>query len=378
MSSRRVLAAVAVLMLVAGVAGIAWWRSRPPPIRFETVAVDEGLVEQKAVAQGVLSAPADTWVGSGVSGRVSKLEVAPNARVRRGQVLARVEPLGAQAARELARNNHAAAKANVDKTKDQQKRAEAELGRTQELAKKKQANASRLDISRATVELTKAAVAAAEALEIQAQVTLEQAELDLSNSVIRAPTDGFLVTLALEPGQLVSTADRKAHFFGLSTRMDSLRLEVKLPAAEAVKLQPGVFGTFTVEGTPEPLRAEVKEIQPPAETDGQALVVLDAENSDGKLEPGMTATLTVIHARRKQTLRLPREALAFQPDTSVQRRFPVTDTPGRSSVWVVDADGRPAQRPVVLGIVGPTFTEVVGGSLAAGDKVITRAWIEKD
>jgi HlyD family secretion protein len=310
---------------------------------------------------------------------VAKIETSPNARVRRGQVLARVEPLGAQAARELARSNHDAARANVDKTKDQQKRAEAELGRTQELAKSKKVNASRLEISRATVDLAKAAVAAAEALEVQAQVTLEQAELDLSNSVIRAPTDGFVVSQELELGQLVTAADRKAHFFGLATRMDKLRLEVKLPAAEAVKLQPGAYGTFTLDGIPDlPLRATVKDVQPPPETDGQALVVLDAENPGGKLEPGMTATLTVVHARREQTLRLPRAALGFQPDASVRHRFPVTDIPGRTTVWVVDADDRPAQRPVVLGIVDPTFTEVVGGSLSAGDKVITRAWLQKD
>jgi HlyD family secretion protein len=298
----------------------------------------------------------------------------------RGQVLARVEPLGAQGARELARTNHAAAQDNVEKTRDQLKRAEAELGRTEQLAKKKQANATRLDISRATVELAKAAVAAAEALEVQAQVTLEQAELDLSNSVIRAPTDGFVVTQDLLVGRLVTAGDRKARFFGLATRLDKLRLEVKLPAAEAVKLQPGTSGTVTLEGAPDlPLRAAVKEVLPPDGTDGLAPVVLDAENLGGKLEPGMQAQLTIVHARRGRTLRLPNPALGFQPDPAVQHRFPLAaDTSGRTTVWVVDEEDRPVRRPVVLGIVDGSFTEVVGGSLAAGDKVITRAWIRQD
>ncbi|MBM4381597.1 MAG: efflux RND transporter periplasmic adaptor subunit, partial [Deltaproteobacteria bacterium] len=367
-------------MLALGGAGIAWWSSRPPPLRFETVTVDEGLVEQKVVARGALSAPVDTWVGSGVAGRVSKIEIAPNARVVRGQLLARVEPVGAQGARELARTNHTAALGNVDQTKNQLKRAEAELTRTQELAKKKQANASRLDISRATVELARAAVAAAEALEVQAQVTLEQAELDLSNSVIRAPTDGFVVSQDLQVGQLVTTANRKGRFFGLATRLETLRLEVKLPAAEAVKLEAGAYGTFALEGGPDrPLRATVKEILPPEEMGGEAPVVLDAENPDGTLVPGMAVTLIIVHARRPRTLRLPHSALAFQPDAAVRHRFPIAgDPPDRTTVWVLDADDRPARRPVVLGIAGAVFTEVVGGSLGAGDKVITRAWVSQD
>ena len=380
MSPRRVLLVSAVLVLALGGAAIAWWRSRPPPLQYETVTVDEGLVEQKVVARGELSAPTDTWVGSSVAGRVAKIEVGPNARVTRGRVMARVEPLGAQGVREQAKTNHEAARVNVEKTRDQLKRAEAELVRAQALAKKKQASASRLDISRATVELAKAAVAAAEALEMQAQVTMEQAELDFSNSVIRAPANGFVVTQALQVGQLVTAADRKAHFFGLATRVETLRLEVKLPAAGAVTLKPGAYGTLSVEGAQgQALRATVKEVLPPEGGDGPATVVLDADNPDGSLEPGMPATLTIVQARRDKTLRLPNPAVGFQPDASVKHRFPsVADTSERTTVWVVDADDRPVQRAVVLGIVDPGHTEVVGGSLVAGDRVITRAWTSRD
>jgi HlyD family secretion protein len=377
MSSRRVLAAVASLLLVTGGAGIAWWRSRPPPLKFETAKADEGLVEQKLVARGVLSAPADTWVGSGVAGRVSRIEAAPNARVLRGQVLARVEPLGAQGARELARANHVAAKGNVTKVKEQLKRAEQELGRTQELAKKKQASAARLDIARATVELAKAALAAADALSVQAEVTLEQAELDLSNSVIRAPTEGFIVDQSLEVGQLVTAQDRKARFFGLATRVEKLRLEAPLPAAEAVKLQPGVFGTFALEGVAGvELRATVREVKPPAAPGAEALAVLDAENPGGKLEPGMPVVLSIVHARRPNTLRIPNAALAFQPEATLRARFPTAaDSADHTAVWVLDEDGEPVQRIFVPGITDGAHTEVVGGSVAAGDRVVLRAWV---
>jgi HlyD family secretion protein len=293
-------------------------------------------------------------------------------------VLARVEPLGAQGAREQARTNHDAAKGNAAKVKDQLKRAEKELERTQELAKKKQANASRLDIARATVELAKAAVAAADALLVQAEVTLEQAELDLSNSVIRAPTDGFIVEQALEVGQLVTVQDRKAHFFGLATRVEKLRLEAMLPAAEAVKLQPGAFGTFTLEGVQGvELRATVRELKPPATPGGEALAVLDAENPGGKLEPGMAVKLSIIHARRPNTLRIPNASLAFQPDAALRARFPPSaDSAGRTAVWVLDEDGEPVQRIFVPGITDGAHTEVVGGSVGLGDRIVLRAWVD--
>ncbi|MEN9799683.1 MAG: hypothetical protein RL653_3380, partial [Pseudomonadota bacterium] len=349
-----------------------------PPLKFETAKADEGLVEQKLVARGVLSAPADTWVGSGVAGRVSRIEVAPNARVLRGQVLARVEPLGAQGAREQARANHSAALGNVSRVKDQLKRAEQELQRTQALAKKKQANATRLDIARATVELAKAALAAADALSVQAEVTLEQAELDLSNSVIRAPTDGFIVEQALEVGQLVTAQDRKARFFGLATRVEKLRLEAPLPAAEAVKLQPGIFGTFVLEGVAGvELRATVRELKPPAAPGAEALAVLDAENPGGKLEPGMAVVVTIVHARRPNTLRIPNAALTFEPDAALRARFPPTaDSADHTAVWVLDEDEHPVRRIFVPGITDGAHTEVVGGSVATGDRVVLRAWVD--
>ena len=395
---RWVWVSAVVLLLVA--AGVAWRvLRRPPPLQYETAAVARGPVVAKVTATGILSAVVTVQVGSQVSGRIAKLYADYNSTVKKGQLIAEIDPALFQA-------NLEQAKANVLQGEGQLKQAQANVlaaQRTYDRDKPLRASnliaQADLDTAETTLEAAKAAVVAARGNLAQARAQLSQSQVNLAYTKISSPIDGVVISRSVDVGQTVAASLQAPTIFTLAGDLRQMQVDTSVAEADVGKLAPGMDATFLVDAFPdERFRGTIRQIRNSPQTQQNVVTydaVIDVQNPDLKLRPGMTANVTVVYADRQDTLRVPNAALRFRPPPEMLaalgrgsaapgrvagrdggggggtggRGANAGTGPGRS-LWVL-RDGKPAPAQVTIGVSDGTFTEIVSGPVQAGDAVVT-------
>jgi HlyD family secretion protein len=385
--------AAAALALAVGV-----WRWRAAAAesgtRFETARVDRGRVVARVTATGTLSALVTVQVGSQVSGRVAALHADFNSPVRRGQVIARIDPQLFQAAVEQARANRFAAEGNLAKARAQAIDAKRQLARTQTLAERKLVAAAELDTAQSNADAAKASVQAADGAVAQARAALHQAEVNLGYTSIVSPTDGVVISRSVDVGQTVAASLQAPTLFVIAEDLAKMQVDTSVAEADVGRLGPGMAATFTVDAWPgEVFRGTVRQVRNAPQTVQNVVTydaVVDVPNPGLKLKPGMTATVTFVHAEKDEVLRVPNAALRFRPPPGMARSAGGSGpgagggsgarsagaeasraAPGTRTVWALRGE-KPEPRAVRVGVSDGTLTEVVSG-LLEGDAVITDA-----
>ena len=398
-----------LLLACALGAGVYGWRkykagSDDGALRFETTSVDRGPIVAKITATGALSALVTVQVGSQVSGRLHEILVDFNSPVKKGQVIARIEPQLFTAALEQAKANHAAAEANLDRAQVQAEDARRQHARTQSLSDQKLLAAADAETALATAQAAKAQVEAARASVQQANAQLHQAQLNLDYTTIASPIDGVVISRAVDVGQTVAASLQAPTLFVIAEDLRKMQVDASVSEADVGKLSPGMEAVFTVDAYPgQRFTGHVRQIRNAAQTVQNVVTydaVIDVANPDLKLRPGMTASVAFVHAKRADALRVRNAGLRFRPAPELIARLRTTglpkddaaaaagagvherarptrtagsdDDPTKRSVWVLRGK-RPEQVPITLGISDGTLTEVVEGKLAPGDAVITEA-----
>ncbi|MEN9799682.1 MAG: hypothetical protein RL653_3379 [Pseudomonadota bacterium] len=391
-------AAWVVGIAAASALGVYAWRTRQgtekPPVRFDTVKVERGPVVARVTATGTLSALVTVQVGSQVSGRISRLEVDFNSPVRKGQVLARIDPQLFEAARAQAVANLSSAQAGLERARVRAVDAGRQLQRAQQLAERKLIAEQELDTARANAEGAEADVAGARASVSQARAALNQAQVNLTYTTIRSPIDGVVISRSVDVGQTVAASLQAPTLFLLAEDLRKMQVDTSVAEADVGKLSPGMAATFTVDAFPgERFQGAVRQVRNAPQTVQNVVTydaVIDVENPELRLKPGMTANVTFVYAEKDDVLRVPNAALRFRPSTELMRQLsPDTDggtpeggrrrgagrdeAPDRRTVWVLDGSGRPRPVRVKTGVSDGTLTEVLEGELQPGDAVITDA-----
>ena len=386
-----------VLLLVAG--GVAWRvLRRPPPLQYQTVGVVRGPLVARVTATGILSAVVTVQVGSQVSGRIAKLYADYNSTVEKGELIAEIDPALFQA-------NLEQAKANVLQAEGQLKQAEANvLAAQRNYDRNKPLRASNLiaqadlDNAETGLEAAKAAVVAARGNLAQARAQLTQSQVNLNYTKILSPIDGTVISRSVDVGQTVAASLQAPTIFTLAGDLQKMQVDTSVAEADVGKLSPGMEATFVVDAFPdERFRGTIRQIRNAPQTQQNVVTydaVIDVNNPELKLRPGMTANVTVVYADRQDVLRVPNAALRFRPPpemlaalgrgTGGGGRVAGRDGAGGGaagrggaaaagstrSLWVM-RDGRPAPAQVTIGFSDGTFTEVASGPLQAGDAVVT-------
>jgi len=401
----RILAAVVLLAAAAG--GFAYWRSksRKPATRFETVRVERGRVVAKVTASGTLSAIVTVQVGSQVSGRVAALYADYNSPVKKGQLIAKIDPALFDAAVEQARANLVAAQGNLAKAKAQAVDAERQYRRNGELLAERLVSQADLDTAQATAEAARATVVASNGAVAQAKAMLNQAEVNLKYTNILSPTNGVVISRSVDVGQTVAASLQAPTLFVIAEDLAKMQVDTSVAEADVGRLREGMSVTFTVDAYPaEAFTGVVRQIRNSPQTVQNVVTydaVIDVANPQLKLRPGMTANVTFIYAEKDDVLRVPNAALRFRPSSALAARrsdpsqaagqagaaggrrpagasSPATgsrsgtETPDRKTVWVLRGD-QPERVRIRAGISDGSVTEVVEGELQAGDPVITDA-----
>jgi HlyD family secretion protein len=366
---------------------------KPATYEYVTQAADRGEVLSKVTASGKLRALNTIKVGAEVSGQVTRVYVDFNSPVHAGQVLAEIDPTRfrarvqqAQAQVASAQAALAQAEAGVIRARTEIGIQEREYGRRSDLTKQGYVSkagldtaASQLAVARASTKTTVAQVASARAQISQAMAELSSAQLDMRRTVIVAPTSGVVINKLVEPGTTVAASFQTPNLFEIAADTTRMQVEASVDEADIGQVRDGQKVNFTVDAYPDSkFPAVVRQIRKAAtETQNVVsyLVILDVDNGDGRLLPGMTANVEIITGDKQNTLRVPTQALRFRPREADR---PKEDDKKKDKVpelilWVATADPyKPAKRVVTVGLQGEDFTEILTG-LKPDEKILVRS-----
>jgi HlyD family secretion protein len=389
--------------LVLVIAGALVWRTAhrpPPPAKFLTAQVAAGDVIEKVQATGTVQPLLQVNVGAQVNGRVTQVFVDFNSVVKKGDVLAEIDPLiygtqvSAQAANLSAqRAQLSQAKASMASMKAQLETARIAFERTQRLFESNLASRSDLDGSRGNYESFKAQYEAANANVESQQSTIAAQSAQLTASTanlgytkIYSPVDGVVVTRGIDPGATVVASFQAPVLFVIAQDLRKMRVLADVDEADVGKLKEGMDADCVVDAFPgEVFHGRVFQIRySPNNVSGVVTypAVVQVDNPEEKLRPGMTSTITVRTHEAHAVARIPNAALRFKPTPPTgPDGKPVPQPPdpplerGTGRVWVLTSEKAGAEkdemRIIAIGITDGMFTQVTDPSIAPGSKVVT-------
>lgn len=399
------------LVFVLGGGGFGVWRWQKshaaPEIEWKTSPIERRKISARVTASGALQATVTVQIGAQVSGRIQKLNADFNTTVKKGQLLAKLDPQLFQAAVEQQNANFLSAKAGVARAAAQQRDAELVLARTKSLAEQGLASAADLQTAETAVSVTNAASDVAKAASAQSSAALHQAQVNLSYTNIFSPIDGTVISRAVDVGQTVAASLQAPVLFTIAEDLRKMQVHTSVAEGDVGRLQPGMDATFTVDAFPgQTFKGKVGQIRNAPQTLQNVVTydaVLDVDNQDLKLRPGMTASVTIVFAERDDVVAIANAALRFRPPPEVassiagahsgpgsasaapgapsasagrRHRPPRAGGTGgdgtdraRRTVYVMRGS-TPEPVRIVTGLSDGTVTEVVRG-LEAGDQVVS-------
>jgi HlyD family secretion protein len=311
-----------ILILIAAIAaggGLFYYRSLqaakvPTPV---TAEVTRGDVIAKVDATGTLAPVTTVQVGSQVSGTVKALFVDFNAEVRKGQVIAELDPSLFQTQVDQARATLIKSQSDVDRAKVEVDDSASKLRRAQELYEQKLISRNDLETAQSTAMQAEAAFKSAEAQVTQARAALNQAQVNLGHTVIRSPIDGTVISRSVDVGQTVAASMSAPTLYVIAQDLKHMQVSASIDESDIGRIGAGQLVTFRVDAYPQQtFRGTVKQVRLDAKTDQNVVsytTMIDVPNEDLRLKPGMTANVTVQTAANEDVLRVPNSALRFAP-----------------------------------------------------------------
>jgi HlyD family secretion protein len=366
----RAIAVALVVLAVAGWLGSSLLgRSESAP-RYRTEKVTRGDLVASVTATGTVNPVKTVQVGTYVSGPIQAIDVDYNSPVKKGQRVAKIDPRPfelrvQQAEAELANARAALAKARADleyKT--------ANLARNRKLRAEGIVAADAVDILASGVDQARADVALQQAQAQQAEAKLEEARVNLGYTDIVSPVDGVVVSRAVDVGQTVAASFQTPTLFVIAEDLTKMQVNANVSEADIGDVREGQTASFTVDAYPDrsftgavsQVRNSPLNVQNVITYD----VVIDADNADLALRPGMTANVDVVTGRREAVLRVPTAALRFRPPAN---EGDAVAAPSGAAVWRL-TDDRPEPVTVTPGLADDSYTEVQSDALHEGDPVI--------
>jgi HlyD family secretion protein len=266
--------------------------------------------------------PVDTVeVGTQVSGTIKTLGADFNSTVKKGQVVATLDPALFQSQVEQAQATVVKLRADVEQSRVGVKDAQTKLARAQALSKEQLLAQSDFDVAQTTHDAAVAAVKSAEAQLGQAEASLRQNQVNLSHTVITSPVDGIVLSRAVEVGQTVSASTQAPTLFTIARKLETMQVNASVDEADIGRVTPGQAVKFTVDAYGgEAFLGTVRQVRLQPTTTNNVVnytTVIDVPNPERKLKPGMTATVSIEVARVDDVLRVPAAALRFQPTEDV-------------------------------------------------------------
>ena len=313
---KKIIIAVIIVVLVGAGLWIALAKKNNQ-VKYTTVAIQTGPLYSMVTATGTVNAVKTVSVGTQISGTLKELHVDYNSRVKKGQVIAEIDPATQQAQVDQARANMLAARANADKARAIQEDAKRIRDRNQQLFAKNLIARADLDTSESNYESNRAQVSAASAQVAQTEAALRYAETNLRYTKIMSPVDGIVVSRAVDVGQTVAASFQTPTLFTIAQDLTKMQINTNIDEADIGRIEKGQQVEFTVDAYPDnTFQGIVDEVRIAPIVVSNVVtydVVVKVDNSDMKLKPGMTANVSIIVAAKDGVLKIPNSALGFKP-----------------------------------------------------------------
>ncbi|MEZ4359235.1 MAG: efflux RND transporter periplasmic adaptor subunit [Kofleriaceae bacterium] len=388
---------VVALLLSAGAFSLVRWAEHGSEHQYREEPITRGAIAARVTAGGAVSALGTVQVGAQVSGRVVWIGADFNASVKTGEVIARLDDSVLRMQVKQTQAAHQLAAANLQKAAVTLRDAERQWKREQELHTQGLTAAATLEQAEVTLEIARANVAAARAQIAQAAASLEQAKTNLGYATITSPMDGVVLSRSVDVGQTVAASLQAPTLFTIAKDLSQMQIDTEIVETDVGHVSEGMTARFKVTAYPgASFEGKVRQLRnSPTSTQvvtGTPVVtyvaVIDVDNREGKLKPGMTAEVELLYEVR-DVLRIPNAALRFKP------RDRGAGTGGRNDPSKIDlsksgprsgggdgrgggakyrawklVDGKPVGVSFKLGVSDGKLTEVSGNALHEGDKVI--------
>lgn len=359
---------IVVLVIIAGVA-ILFKGKGKTSASYVSLAAHPADITEKITATGQINPISTVNIGSQVSGTISEIYVDYNSEVKKDQILAQIDPALFQATVDRCRANLEVAKAQVKVSENNIVYYKKELERKKKLNASQYTSVKDLDLAQREYDNAVAELALQKASVQQAQAQLDSAETELRYTKIISPIDGIVVSKEVEVGQTVAASFQTPTLFYVAEDLGKMQIEASVVEADIAKAAVGQKVEFSVDSFPDEIfEGVVTQVRNQAINTSNVVtyeVIIEVNNKELKLKPGMTANVEIITADKKNVLTVPNKAL----------RFYITDSEGKTQrykdkgVWILK-NGKPQRLTVTTGISDDENTEITGGDLKIGDNVI--------
>ena len=353
------------------VVGVAFFysgtdKSKPD---YVTSKLEKGTITQKVTASGIINPISTVNIGTQVSGTIAEIFVDYNSPVKKDQLLAQIDPALFEATVAQRRAALDIAKAELEVVKNDIVYYEKHLKRIKKLNSSRYSADKELESAQRDYDNAVVQKALKEAQINQAEAALKSAEIDLHYTKIVSPVDGIVVSKEVEVGQTVAASFQTPTLFNVAEDLTKMQIEASVVEADIAKVQEGQTVEFNVDSFPdEVFYGLVTQVRNEAVTTSNVVtyeVIIEINNKDLRLKPGMTANVSIITSEKDNVLLAPNKAL----------RFYVSDENGETKryqdkgIWVM-SKGKPERLSIKTGVSDDDYTEISGNGLHEGTEII--------
>ena len=360
---------VIVLVIALLITGFFLYRSKGSKVKFKTEKVTRGDIRETVTTTGTINAITTVQVGTQVSGRIKNIYADFNSEVKKGQLLAQIDPAIYEAQVEQAKANLRSARANLEKANAALIDAKRTLDRASELFSESLVARSNLDTSETNYKIARAQASFAKAQIAQLSAALKFAETNLKYTDIFSPVDGVVISRNVNIGQTVVASFQSPILFIIAQDLTKMQIDTNVNEADIGRIRDGQEVEFTVDAYPETVfKGRVWQVRN-APIIVQAVVTYDVvitvDNPELKLRPGMTANASIIIAHKRGVLKIPNSALRFVP-ADVEAAKTLQKGYG---VWIVE-NGKLKRISITIGISDDNYTELASGGIKEGNELV--------
>jgi HlyD family secretion protein len=368
---KKLLVAGAVIIILA-VAAYFFLRGNNKEPQFRTEKVVKGDVVMTVTATGTVNPVTTVLVGTQVSGTIKEIYADYNSSVKKGQLIARIDPATIEAQAEQATANLLSAEANMEKATVTRIDANRTMERNKELFSKNLIAKSELDTSETNYETSNAQESAAKSQIAQTKAALKLVETNLQYTRIISPVDGVVISRNVDVGQTVAASFQTPTLFTIAQDLTKMQIDTSVDESDIGNIKVGQDVEFIVDAYPDStFKGRVWQVRNAPITVQNVVtydVVIKVDNPELKLKPGMTANVSIIISTKKDVLKIPNAALRFR----LSEKGPQTSEKKGPGVWMLEK-GKPVRVPVTAGISDGSFTELLSGDIREGRELIVES-----
>jgi HlyD family secretion protein len=370
-------------ILIAAVLGTAAFFSfgnKDDEIKYRMEKAVRGDIVATVTATGTVNAVTTVLVGTQVSGTIKNIHVDFNSPVKKGQVIALIDPATFDAQVAQARANLLSAQANLEKSETALIDAKRTMDRNRELLLKNLIARSDLDTAETNYGTAKAQVGVSKAEIAQREAAFKIAETNLGYTKILSPVDGVVISRNVDIGQTVAASFQTPTLFTIAQDLTKMQINTSVDEADIGNISVGQDVEFNVDAYPDVIfRGTVEQarnspiiVQNVVTYD----VVIKVDNSELKLKPGMTANVSIVLQSKKDVLMVPNASLRFSPAAKDKGRMQGQQKEKGPGVWVLEND-KAKRISVKTGISDGNYTELVSGGISEGQELIVESLVKQ-